>query len=142
MTQFPAFGALFDTTSIAMKDLVNFSVGIFVIQLGFAIMASIMFGPEVTNFKTFLRTVEKLFYYTNGSGSIKEVDIKNQILFNCFYIIYSLIFYFILMKTLISIVSVRYRYLRSLKQLNNEANARIIKHKVQRTKDIVINLIL
>jgi hypothetical protein len=140
-TQFPAFGALFDTLAIAKNDLINFSVSMFLLALGFAFACCLLFGTEEIQMNNFFKTYERLFYFAFGDGDANIVKGPNAEYFTIFYITYSIIFLFILTKTLVSIVTVRYRYLRSLKQLNNEANARIVGKKYARTKKIITNLI-
>ena len=141
MTQLPAFGALFDTFGIAVYDLMNFGASLLILAVGFAFSGAILFGVEVNQVNNFWKTYERLFYYALGDGDVDAVTVQNQALFNIYYMVFSLIFFFILLKTLISVVSIRYRHLRALKQEFNEANARILNAQVNETKTIIKNLI-
>ena len=55
--------------------------------------------------------------------------------------VFTLLFFFILLKNLISVVSIRYWHLRALKQEFNEANARIFNAKVSKTRKNIVNLL-
>ena len=93
-------------------------------------------------FSSFEISLNKLFYYTFGTGTASEFNIYYQMLFQFFFIIVSMLFFFLLTKMLISMVIIRYRYLRSLKQLRNEAMARIMSKKSKEFKQKIVNLIL
>lgn len=83
-----------------------------------------------------------MFFYALGDGKADEIGLQNNSKFKAFYITFVAIFYFILTKTLISIVIIRYRLLRSLRQLNNEAKARIVNAKTKEILNVIKNLIL
>ena len=142
MTQLPSFGALFDTISIANKDILNFCSSMAVIAVGFAFAASLLFGQEISDFDDFSKAFLKMFYYNFSDGRVDEYKTTDHYLFAVFYIIFLMIFFFILNKTFISIVIIRYRYLRSIKQLDNEAKAKVVSKKFQRIKNILIDSIL
>ena len=122
-------------------DLLNIAVIILILTLGFAYTGTFLFGVDNSDTNNFWKTYEQLLYYALGDSDINEIRVNNQRLFHLYYVIFSFIFYFILMKTLISIVSVQYRRLREKKQLYNEANSRIIKKQIREFRKIIVNLI-
>ena len=141
ITQFPALGALSDTMQIASKDLLNIGIILLILALGFAYTGTFLFGVDISDTNNFWKTYERLFYYALGDGDINEFRVNNQNLFYLYYICFCFIFYFLLMKFLISIVSVQYRRLRVIKQLYNEANARIINEQLREFERIIVDLI-
>ena len=141
ITQFPALGALSDTIQIAFKDLLNIGIILLILALGFAYTGTLLFGVDTSDTNNFWKTYECLFYYALGDGDINEIRVNNQNSFHLYYIFFCFIFYFLLMKLLISIVSVQYRRLRAIKQLYNEANARIINEQLREFRRIILNLI-
>ena len=129
--QFPSFGALFDTIAYSIKDLVIFFLAILIIFTGFAYAGYMLFGPYSSEFKTFFLSTLRLFYLMLGQGKALETitGTKMKFLISVFFMIFLLSFSFILLKVLITIVIVRYKYLRSVVQLDNEAHSRIMKKK-------------
>ena len=142
MMQFPSLGALFETIAISFKDFIKLLISLLILMTGFVISASILFGESIYEMRNVQNTFNRLFYYLFGIGSINEYSTNYKILFELFYISFCLIFYFIMIKMLISIVIVRYRYLRSLKQLRNEAMARKVARQTKILKEHIKNLIL
>ena len=141
MTQFPVLGALTDTIRVASVDLINVGLSILILVLGFAFTGSLLFGVEVSDTNNFWKTYERLLYYALGDGDIDDILIRNQTYFHIYYVFFCFIFYFLLIKILISVVSVQYRRLRTKKQLYNEANAQVIHDQVKEFRRILINLI-
>ena len=142
MMQFPSFGTLFELLAVSIKDILFIFTTLSIILIGFVISASLLFGDTIYDMRDFASTLNRLFYYVFGTGSIDQYTINNKRFLELFYIIFSIIFYFVMIKMLISIVIIRYRYLRSLKQLRNEAMARVVAKRSKLLKEHILNLIL
>ena len=142
MMQFPSFGTLFEILTVSIKDILFVFTTLSIILIGFVISASLLFGDTIYDMRDFASTLNRLFYYVFGTGSIDQYTINNKKFLELFYIVFSIIFYFVMIKMLISIVIIRYRYLRSLKQLRNEAMARVVAKRSKIFKEHILNLIL
>ena len=142
MMQFPSFGTLFEILAVSIKDILDILATLTIILIGFVISVSILFGDKIYDMSNFENSLNRLFYYVFGIGSINQYAVDNEAFFNFFYIVFSIIFYFVMIKMLVSIVIIRYRYLRSLKQLRNEAMARVVAKRSKILKERIKNLIL
>ena len=142
MMQFPSFGTLFEILEVSIKDILDILTTLTIVLIGFVVSASLLFGDSIYDMRNFESSLNRFFYYVFGTGNINQYTVSNQKFLEFFYIIFSLVFYFIMIKILISIVIIRYRYLRSLKQLRNEAMARIVANRSKIFKEHLLNLIL
>lgn len=142
--KFPAFGALFQTLKVAAIDLLKFFCSIIVLMLGFTFTLCLILGPYDALFvDVWLVLSELIFSMLGESKNIKHDNLGWVATFTrMFYIIFLLIFYFILAKMLISMVIIRYLYLRTLVQLDNNARARILQKQAEAEKNKWINLVL
>ena len=129
--RFSSFGALFETIKVALKDFVNFSIAVIILIVGFAIASSIILGSKVAEFENVWSSMVTLLFFL-FEDSFKVLN-SSSITTNIFYRLYFMVFVFIftvfLMKMFIIILIIRYKYLRSITQLDNEANARLLKKK-------------
>lgn len=142
--KFPAFGALFQTIGIASKDLINILISIFVLMFGFLVLCSLLMGDEIGYFKTAVDSFLLLIYITAGQNDrMIEVDKRGSIhkFIQAFFIIFLIIFYVTLQRLLISIVIVRYKYLRSVVQLNNEVHNKVSREKAMEKRILLLNLV-
>lgn len=142
--KFPSFGALFDTITFAIKDLASFGIAIFVMFLGFVYTAFLFYGTNDKDLASFGLTLLRLFYLQMGESDAFDLRKKSDYgYFNVlFFVLFMLIFSFLLLKMLVTIVIIRYKYLRSIVQLDNEANARIVKKKSEEANRKLLNFLL
>ena len=129
--RFPSFGALFETVKVAFRDLLYLSIAVFIILIGFSFATCIYFGSTITDFKTIWNTLIKLIFVLFGDTSsiFNSTSIAYSLVFKLCFLIFIFAFWMILMKMFITIVIVRYKYLRSAVQIDNEAHARILAKK-------------
>jgi hypothetical protein len=127
-TQFPSFGALFDTINIAKKDLGNIFVILCIISIGFIFISMLLLGPYLTTFRQFSSASYVIFQSLMGEeeSSTFESTLLSVILSNTLFIVIMVTLNLILLQVTITIVITRYKYLREKVQLENEAYARII----------------
>lgn len=142
--KFPTFGILFQTTQIAAKDLGISLFSMLVIGFGFIYSTTIIFGDDNDYFRTAFKSFLILFYMMAGQNN--EIGVINKthklyVVSRILYLVFLLLFYFGLLKTLKSIIITRYKYLRSMVELENEANSRIEKLKTQERNQAFLNLI-
>ena len=130
-TQFPSFGALFDTIKIAQKDLLNILIAIIIIIVGFIFATMFILGSYKKSNRTFFKSFNMLFDEMIGVGQRSDFmsNFVPSYLSRFLFIIVMMLFNFIILKLTISIVIVRYKYLRERVQLDNMARSRIVKSK-------------
>ena len=140
---FPSYGALFETIKIALKDLLTFFIAIIVMSIGFIYTTWFLFGSYIKTSYNFWTVFLKIMFLILGDNSIFEdySSLINKFIYNLYYILFAFIFAIILMQMFISIVIIRYKYLRSIVQLDNEANARIITKKEKEFKNKIRNFL-
>ena len=141
--RFHAFGALFETIKVALKDLFNYFIAILILVVGFSIATWIIFGPNLSEFENIWISIVRLFFLQFGdTKTVLTIPSVNQkFLQKLYFIIFVFLFSVVLMKMFITIVIVRYKYLRSITQLDNEANARIFAKKGNAFRKKLINLL-
>ena len=141
--RFSSFGALFETIKVALKDFINFSIAVTILVVGFAIASSIIFGPNLTEFgDVWSSMVTLLFFLFEDSYSVLHSStITTKIFYRLYFMVFISIFTVFWMKMFIIIVIIRYKYLRSITQLDNEANARIVAKKGYELRRKFINLL-
>ena len=141
--RFPAFGALFETIKVALKDLFNLFIAIFILILGFSITTWIILGPNVSEFESIWISMVRLFFLLFGDTStiLNIPSVTQNLLYKLYFVMFIFIFYVVLMKMFVTIVIVRYKYLRSIIQLDNEANARIFAKKGNEFRKKFVNLL-
>ena len=140
--RFPSFGALFETVKVALKDLASFFVAMIIMAVGFSISTCLLFGDSISDLKTVWSTLVRLLFILfgdegsalNSSSSVFTFAVKFYVL------IFIFTFSIILMKMFITIVIIRYKYLRSIIQIDNEAHARILAEKGEELKKRLWNL--
>lgn len=79
-TQFPSFGALFDTIKIAQKDLFNIFVAITIIMIGFTFATMFILGSYIEATKSFFKTLNMLFDDLMGVG--QRADFESPLVSN------------------------------------------------------------
>ncbi|CAI2380259.1 unnamed protein product [Moneuplotes crassus] len=126
--KFPSFSALFDTVRIAFNDFIIWFLVITILLCGFVYMSMFLVGtydPESDNFlNVYIRMLNLTFGFT--SISIEENGDNNlSTLARFMSLVFVIVFILLLSKMLMTIVIIRYIYLRSCTQLYNEAIARI-----------------
>ena len=101
----------------------------FIIMLGFIYTSYLILGPYVKNYKDILIVFSKLFFLMFGDSYKHDLiggpDLVTSFA-NTFFIIFMLLFFFVLVKMLVSIVIIRYLYLRSAIHLDNMTRARLL----------------
>jgi hypothetical protein len=128
-TQFPAFGALFETIRIAKADLRDIMLVICIMGLGWVIVVCLLTGPYIDEGMTFFSSAYKVLKTILGHQTLANYKhpqiplVITNLVFWCITILLN----FILMKYTVTIVIVRYKYLREKLQLENEVKARILK---------------
>ena len=151
-TQFPSFGALFETIKIAKVDLIKIFWCMLVISLGFVITVYVLLGPYLNDSDRFYLSCFKVFRTLFGDE--RQSDFTDD-LFSPYesnfsfvlsisdYIFISLmvIMNFILLKYTVTIVIIRYKYLREKIQLENEVRGKIVQ-KNARVKVFMCNYTL
>ena len=142
MVQFLDFKSLFYTFHYGKRDLCNIATTMIIIGLGFAVTACILFGPLYRDLWSFLRVFEILFYYCFGDLKIHDVDLKRDTRFLLFHTIFIILFFMVLFNAFVSIVIIKFRYIRSVKQINNEAKARILLRQTKKIINILYYMIL
>lgn len=112
--------------------------------VGFAYAVYFIIGANSNDFSNFWYANLRLFYLVFGRGTrISDSDsIIVNVVTKIFFVMFFLIFSFVLFRVLITIVIVRYKYLRSKVQLDNEANARIMQEKSKKINAKIIDLLL
>lgn len=125
-SKFPAFGVLFETISEARMDLLYFSVMSLAIALAFAVVAYSLFGPHSEVFSTMNGASLSLLKMAFGRDYFKDFDESNSDISIPFFVIYSFIFYFVILNVYAAIVMRTYDNLRQKKQLLTEAMADIV----------------
>jgi hypothetical protein len=139
----PSFGALFDTIQVALKDLLKIGMSLLIIFIGFVYAAHFILGTNNSDFATFFNTFLQLFYLIFGDGNkiTSEGYQGMKVAADIFFIIFVICFVSMFLKILMAIVIVRYKYLRSKVQLDNETSARIIQAKSKEFNQKLLNLL-
>ena len=130
-TQFPSFGALFDTIKIAKTDLWNIFLVIIIIMVGFIFATMFLLGPHIDIVRTFPIAFNTILGEMLGVGNREDFtsDLVASYISDFLFIAVMVLFNFIMLKLTVSIVIVRYKYLREKIQLDNMAKSRIVKSK-------------
>ena len=125
--RFLSFGILLETVKIAIKDLLNFFFALLIITMGYSIMTWLIFGDSYKVYNNMIDVLSKLFFmlFTGFISDDQPVNAMKELFFRFYFIIFLFIFALFLMKMFISIVIFRYKDLRSIIQLDIEANERI-----------------
>ena len=107
-----------------------------IIGLGFVFMACLIFGEAGSYFRNVGRSASKLFFSTmiDTQYSTFEGTTNEKVLSMMFFIVFLFLFNFILMKTLITIVIVRYRTIRSYKLLEIQAHSKLIEMDTKKVR--------
>jgi hypothetical protein len=107
-----------------------------ILLLGFIFAACLLFGEGGQEFSNFQNSASQLFFSVMRSTAYStfERTTNKRILSAAFFLIFLFLFNFILMKTLISIVILRYRTIRSLKLLEIQAHSRVIGKDTKRVR--------
>ena len=128
---YPAFGALFSTLKVALKDLINIMTIMIITILGFIYASYLWFGSYQENYRNFLAYWWEMILQLKESISLVDTTdrINNKILYSVFYIVFLFVFAFIFLKLFISVIIVRYLHLRSSVHFENEVKANVINEK-------------
>ena len=128
---YPAFGALFSTLKVAFKDLATILVTMSIIIMGFFYASYYMFGSQQVDNHNILAYAWEMILQLKESVSLTDTTgrIDNKTLYSIFYIVFLFLFSFIFLKLLISVIIVRYLYLRSSVHFENEVKANVLNEK-------------
>ena len=128
---YPAFGALFSTLIEAAKDLVVTFIILLIMMLGFIYASNIMFGCYVPSYNGFFQSFSYAMFDFTENPYLYDYSnrVPSKKLFSSFYIVFSIWFILVLAKLFLSIIIVRYLYLRSTVHLENKVRAKIIDRK-------------
>ena len=124
-TKFPAFGVLFETISEARMDLLYFTIMSCAIALACTVICFCLFGPNVSFFKTQPDSAISLLQLVFGRNLytyFKDLDHTTAMIF---FLMFSILFYFVILNVYAAIVMRTYDNLRQKKQLLTEAMAEI-----------------
>ena len=129
---------------VAAKDLIIFGFAIFVIAYGYAYFICLIFGSDSIQLRTLGDIMLSMFYLNFTKGGNYELPSSlrhNEVLSRASLIIFLFLFTFIMSNVLVSIIIIRYKYLRSAVQLDNEANGRIFREVGREYNRKLLNLL-
>lgn len=144
----PIFSSIFFTIRYAMKDLLNVIICIVVILSGFCIGIALMYGTGVDDLNDFGKSFLTFFYICVNPIAFRDIehsffdDFSVSFFLKVLYVIVIVIIAFTLVNMLVSIIIIKYRFMRSGIQENSEAYARIIAKESKEYLNKWVNLFL
>lgn len=124
-SKFPAFGVLFETISAARTDLFYFTIMSCVLALACTVVCFCLFGPNVSFFRTQPEAAVSLLQMVFGRNVYERFQDAYPDSALTFFLLFSILFYFVILNVYAAIVMRTYDNLRQKKQLLTEAMAEI-----------------
>ena len=124
--------------------MIIFGFAIFIIDVRYVYFVNLYFRSETTNLSKLDDIILSMFYLNfTHSEKLEQPKILNldELLSRISLVLLFFIFAFIMLKTLISIIIIRYKYLRSVVQLDNEANGTIFREVAWESNRKFLNLV-
>lgn len=134
-TQFPIFASLFFTLSNALKDLLNIFVTMAILLVGYSFFLCLMYGSKYNKLSGFWSVYLSIFYIIVNPIDFSAIEEElydpsiGSVFLQILAAIYIILIVLTLMKMLVSIIIIRYRYLRSTMQETSEAMALVLKEQ-------------
>lgn len=124
-SKFPAFGVLFETISAARMDLLYFTIMSCALALACTVICFCLFGPNVSFFRTQPEAAVSLLQMVFGRNVYDHFKDAYPDSALVFFMLFSILFYFVILNVYAAIVMRTYDNLRQRKQLLTEAMADI-----------------
>lgn len=118
---FPSFSVLFDTIRHSGSDLCFFLLMAFNMLMGFVLMAYIVFGADLEDFRNVGQSFIKLFTMLLGSIDYYELEPVAPEVAPIFFFGYLVLFYFIILNMFLAIVMATYGFIQEKKGLDTLA---------------------
>lgn len=140
--KFPSFGVLFDTIQYAKGDIINFGFITVLLLIAFSLLGYLAFGLNMREFSTFGDSLLTLFNMAFGKNVFDEMKVSNRTISGILYVVFSALFFFILLNTFLAIVVSTYRNIKKRSELLLQAKARMLKEDSDKFIEMIMNFLL
>eukprot|EP00347_Sterkiella_histriomuscorum_P016539 403352808 len=125
---FPAFGVLFDTIKKSKNNALSFFIMSIILSFGFIIAGMIMFGNWIENYNSIQNSSMSLFFImmTQAQTEYTQLEESNAIGAPLYFYPAAIMFQIILINMFLTLILTVYEGIRSRKQLESEAIAKIL----------------
>ena len=139
--KFPSFGVLFDTLRGSKADLMRFCLITIILLFAFAFAGHMAFGAYSEHFSSMKFTFLRLLDFMLGNIQYDKITDISRFFGMVFVLIFTTMFYFILMNFFLAIIMATYMDLRKKSQRLVEAKADMIREHTLEHNQMIKDLI-